>query len=505
MALRRRDGGAATTSLLVGCCAWLTGLLLTPTVSVRAQEVADSHASSEGTDVTVRLYRSWTADGTTVVDGVASVPLRLLGGTAGSYDSKIQVLDGQGTQLYADHWSRNVSERAAPLADAGGTLQESFRFGLKPGRYRVEFTATPDGQEQGSSATTQIDAYDGHPDASDLILADRIERVDASSGGGAWPVVRYGYGIGAAVKAAVTERRPEIYYYLELYAEHGGADSARVTAAVMQGSRKLYESPPRAVEVLSPGIPFTGHLSLAGLPPGDYELVMDVHEAGKEFSRRAPFTMTHRPAVMQAAGPESDASSGYFDNLSGDELESLFGGVGLLLGETQRKAYEELPVDAKRRFLKEFFRQHDPDPLTAKNEFLDEYLQRVHYIRANFHERVGTKKREPWRNARGRIYLQHGPPTDKIVERFPTGSAPAATGLGGDTSPPYEIWFYGKSTGYVYLFADESGQGAYRLMYSNDPNVSTLPDWQLRVGPEAVNDLQKHFGFQPNFNPGTGN
>jgi hypothetical protein len=64
---------------------------------------------------------------------------------------------------------------------------------------------------------------------------------------------------------------------------------------------------------------------------------------------------------------------------------------------------------------------------------------------------------------------------------------------------PYEIWFYNIGSGYVYLFADESGFGHYRLLYTTDPSMVTLPDWARRVGPAAVSELSAYYGIRETY------
>ena len=111
---------------------------------------------------------------------------------------------------------------------------------------------------------------------------------------------------------------------------------------------------------------------------------------------------------------------------------------------------------------------------------LDIYIERVRTVSAKYSERAGEGQQPGWRTDRGRIYLMRGEPT-QLVDR------PVAR----DGSPPYQIWQYSTSPGYVYLFLDESRFGNYRLIFTTDPNQSTLPGWESRVGPDALQDLNR--------------
>ena len=103
-----------------------------------------------------------------------------------------------------------------------------------------------------------------------------------------------------------------------------------------------------------------------------------------------------------------------------------------------------------------------------------------------------------------RIYLKYGEPQDRVVNHSPvdlTGGA-AVSGSGVFAGePPYEIWQY-QTTSFVYLFVAEDLFGAWRLIYSTDPEVANLADWYNRTGPSALNDLQTNFGIKPRFGIG---
>jgi hypothetical protein len=74
-----------------------------------------------------------------------------------------------------------------------------------------------------------------------------------------------------------------------------------------------------------------------------------------------------------------------------------------------------------------------------------------------------------------------------------------------DGSPPYQIWQYSTSPGYVYLFLDESRFGNFRLIFTTDPNQASLPGWERRVGAEAMQDLNRIGVRGIGRNPGSGN
>ena len=443
--------------------------------------------------IEARLLRTWMGDEVTVVDGLASVPLSLLAvSTDGAYRFELEVYDSDGNQLATDGWEKKPDSRIIEIDRPDAALLETFRFAVKPGSYEVVVRAYPtDVPDMVMEVRLALDGYAERPDVSDLFLAYRVEPIDENSGGSRYPVTHSGFGIGVSVETVVLSDEPELYYYLELY---GGEEQsrARVSAEIVgvESGRVFYRTPQREVFVVGT-TPFAGPLSLAGLPPGDYELVMNVEEAGTSRSRQSTFRMIDRSTIAAA---EVELEEGYFFSLPESEIEGTFGGVVTMLSEGQRRGYETLPLDAKRRFLTQFFVQHDPDPSTPENPFLDEYLERIEMITARFTSIVGQEDRPPWTLPRGRIMLKYGEPTDAIINNFPAQTGGAT--LSGADEPAYEIWYYGKSTGYIFLFVAEDRFGTYRLIYSTDPWEKTLADWRQRVGNEAIQDLRQNFGIQ---------
>ncbi|MFW6088931.1 MAG: GWxTD domain-containing protein [Gemmatimonadota bacterium] len=464
-------------------------------------EAEEAEQASDAAELEVALLRTWASDDLTLVDGLAQVPLAMLaGGTTGAYRFELTVFDGDETQLYRDSWERSLTERAAAYTGAASsTLLEPFRFGVRPGTYEVDIRAYPtDAPDLGTRERVTVEAYEARPVASDLFLADRVEPLD-DEGGGSWSITHGGFGIAAVARTTVLPREPQLYYYLEVYGADDEATEVTVTASVVDdGGDTVYETPASAEQVPVGGLPLAGSLSLAGLPPGDYALHLTMEAGSREVVRSAPFRMLDARAAepMLADSYELD----YFESLGDEELNETFGGVGYLVSESERQAYNSLPPDAKRRYLAQFFAERDTAPEATGNTYLEEYLDRVAAVRTKYGELVGTSERAPWTTEAGRIYLRFGEPQERIVNHFPSGSdtRPVAgiTTMRGEV--PYEIWGY-HTTGYVYLFVQETQFGNWRMIFTNDPNMRSLADWQERVGSEALRALQEKFGIQPRF------
>ena len=133
-------------------------------------------------------------------------------------------------------------------------------------------------------------------------------------------------------------------------------------------------------------------------------------------------------------------------------LDREFSCARYIASDLEQKQYALLTdAKAKQRFVFEFWRRRDPDPLTPGNEFRQEYLRRSDYANKN----LTYGLREGWKTDRGRVYIVYGASDE--VERFPSSSQ----------SLPYEIWHYNNiQGGVVFVFVDRTGMGDYELVHS---------------------------------------
>lgn len=140
--------------------------------------------------------------------------------------------------------------------------------------------------------------------------------------------------------------------------------------------------------------------------------------------------------------------------------------VSPIITKTEREVFGRLRTDADRdKFIRFFWRQRDPYPDTAENEFYKEYMERVRFADQNFGR--GTSKRGS-QTERGYFYLLLGKPLER--QFFTTFSQVW----------PVELWYYqgaieyGLPAYFYLIFYQPQGLGEYRL-YS--PGVE---------GPEAL-------------------
>ncbi|MDY6915225.1 MAG: GWxTD domain-containing protein [Candidatus Cloacimonadota bacterium] len=171
---------------------------------------------------------------------------------------------------------------------------------------------------------------------------------------------------------------------------------------------------------------------------------------------------------MPAETEESDFSAE--QNQVFDNIEDEFNLAKYFFSSPMKNFSKDLDDEDKSVFLKRFWKNRDPNPVTEKNEFLDEITRRVEYANTHF-----SHYQDGWTTARGRIYIKHGAPYEIINER---------TGINTKyTQKEYQIWKYHLQNNLTYIFLDLGGYGDYRLIYSgNDDNEVTLPNWRSYLG-----------------------
>jgi GWxTD domain-containing protein len=191
-----------------------------------------------------------------------------------------------------------------------------------------------------------------------------------------------------------------------------------------------------------------------------------------------------------------------------------------IMTESEMEEFRSLSTGGRERYLTEFWQELDPTPGTLENEALEE-----HYRRVNFADLHYTTTVRGALSDMGRLYIKYGPPDDIQSHysdyEFVQGSRDMAGGVepvltdpyarsylragqpgsedytrtsaeedehldqrGGETvhGKSYEIWSYEGAGSPVrrlakrsssqaavrFIFADETGYGSYRLIYSTE-------------------------------------
>lgn len=453
----------------------------------------------------VRYYRPGAAQ--TLVKVFVSVPFSLLQAPASSsgdgnmvYTVTAQVADSSGLELLAEpwSWSKRVPKAAQVL---GGSGLELMEFPVVAGRYTMRVAVTDSVSGRRSEAQAGVLGFSSPPIASDLLLSPAMRPAGADDTVPQPGEMRRGNTIVVpAVELRLTPLRTKAFYLLETYTTQPEETSGSMQVSVRdQSGKSLFRTAPSAVQVPAGGGTLQGQLDLDGLPPGSYEFVVALDLNGQRIERKAPFimaslqeTLARDSARGNLAEPASNLSGdeAYFAAMDEAQLDSAEAPLLLIAKSNQLRGYEKLSVTAKRRFLVDFWQKLDSRPETPENEARERFYQAIAYADQAY--RVGRGTQEPgWRTDRGRIYAKNGAASDQLT-RVPTGFAPA-----------YEVWRYTRGRPRFYVFADQNGFGAYKLVYTNDLTEIGVPSWRDILGRPAVQDISQYLGIDLTGGSGT--
>jgi hypothetical protein len=241
----------------------------------------------------VSLYRFWRPPHFTVVEGLFRVDGEMLApGGHCRYTVHAVVFDSMGVPLVASQ----RPGRCAPPSVGGTTgALETFQFALAPGRYTIEVTASLEGRApRAVHKRIAFESLTSPAIVSDLILGSGTGWLDADREDD-WLLKKGRIGIQASSEVVADERDSTIGYYLEVYATPRSSMTGRLVAVIHRPdggevSRLVLQK----LNAVTDTRPLAGNFSVAGLPPGQYEL-----EARLELRGRV-ITRTHRFRIARS-------------------------------------------------------------------------------------------------------------------------------------------------------------------------------------------------------------
>jgi len=268
---------------------------------------------------------------------------------------------------------------------------------------------------------------------------------------------------------------PVMFYYVEVYnltSKVKGGEYVCVAGVFDAAGHEVLKQN-RTKKRLHDSSVEVGTINIGNLRSGTYTLRFSLNDSmaqqqtlsSKKFFVYNPGVTG--PTAQIGTGPRGEYISSEYALMDEKALNKEFERTRYIsLGEEVSR-YERLTdVDAKRKFLYEFWKRRNPEPATIENEVKKEYLARVEYANLNFH--AGTK--EGWKTDRGRVYITYGPPDE--FERHPNEI---------DTKA-YEVWHYNSLQGGVeFDFIDKTGFSDYILVNSTHRNEIRDDSWQQQL------------------------
>jgi GWxTD domain-containing protein len=251
-----------------------------------------------------------------------------------------------------------------------------------------------------------------------------------------------------------------LYYYVEAYNMIGSGNKGDVIiqSTVVDGMGKeisrFYKNKTRTFN----SIVEYGKIDIADLNGGTYVLTLTLTDslehvyatAGKKFYVYRPGQP--QPSQQDGFAATGDAASSEYALMNLHDIDSEYTVSRYIAADAERREYESLKeLDAKRKFMFDFWKRRNPEPSSRKNSYKNEYLRRVEY--ANLHFSKGF--RQGWKTDRGRVYIVYGP-YDEIEENSNTAE-----------TNPYDIWHYNSiQGGVIFVFVDRNMLGQFQLVHS---------------------------------------
>ena len=167
---------------------------------------------------------------------------------------------------------------------------------------------------------------------------------------------------------------------------------------------------------------------------GEYLLLLEIgkksegNDSTSKFIETRSFTLDYSPFVTQESYLDRITLMEYIT--TPEEMETL----------------KSATPEERKKIYREFWKKHDPTPMTERNEAEEKYFQRVEIANEKF-----RPPEEGWRSDRGRILIKFGPPDEIREQPFSVATN------------PYEIWYY-YGPNYKFIFSDEHGIGKYALL-----------------------------------------
>ena len=433
----------------------------------------------------VRFYRAEAS--LTQVKAFIQVPLSVLTASGAQtlvYRVGVQLKDSTGLVLTEEAWPL---QHAPALQEPGAFTVNSVEFIIRPGKYRLEVVVEDSVSGRKMQTGTELIGYPGRPEASDLVLSPLMRQYVADS----QPLATE-WRSGQILVTSIAQVRlnpakrdgSKIFYLMEAYTSAADSGTMQVTIRDSAG-KQIVQTPPARVQLGAGGGVLRGQLNLEGLPPGKYGLTVAVKLGAVTTERSAGFTMSDLQAELnrQAALAQADrvTDEGYFRVLGEEELDRAAEPLEYIAEGRELRSYRGATVEAKRRFLVEFWRRRDPDSLTPRNEVREEFYGKIAYADSNFRER-GAGTTPGWKTDRGRVFAKYGAPNE-VLDRERRGR-----------TLPYLVWRYTRMRDTWFVFSDRSGLSSYKLIQTNDRTEAGSADWRDILGPDAVRDVGNFLG-----------
>ncbi len=347
-------------------------------------------------------------------------------------------------------------------------------FDVPKGKYILTITATDLGD-----TTRQKDYSEKikvHPFHNNIISVSDIEMCSniRSSNNKKSIFFKNNYEVVPNPSLIYSSKMPVLFYYTELYnllEDHYKSDLVMIKRVLNSHNKVVYQQV-KPISRAGNSVVEVGVINLKKFSTGAYTLIVGLSDTSKGIGSAATQQFYYyNPTKLDTSGNAMLSKQPYLSSeygvMSEDDCDLLFDECKYIANKNEKKMYAHLKtLDAKRKFLYNFWLRRDPDLSTPVNEFKKDYLKRIKYVNEHF----STLNKIGYKTDRGRVYLIYGPYDE--IDRYPSEA----------NRKPYEIWRYNSiEGGVIFVFGDLGGYGDYELLHSTKKGEYHDYNWKRRI------------------------
>jgi GWxTD domain-containing protein len=261
-----------------------------------------------------------------------------------------------------------------------------------------------------------------------------------------------------------------VWYYIEVYSlkKEFLSDSVFLIASITDLSNNILMQKIKRENSTSSAFAEIGSFQTDTLEKGPYFLKIELVDRQNQISIQKEKKFFIYNALKTDATSQNeglDFLKSEYTTMKEDRINDEFDKAIYIRTQTETEDFKNLKtIDEKRKFMHNFWKKRDDNPLTPVNEFKVKYFTSV--AEANKLFKQGFT--EGWKTDRGRIYLTYGRPSD--IESYPYES---------DTKG-YEIWKYDLlQGGTICVFMElQPGSGWYTIAHSTIRGELRNDNWK---------------------------
>ena len=364
-------------------------------------------------------------------------------GLVAHFSMRFEMTGAAGFRQDATIYKQVRIDSFAEMVRTRRTFVDGFGVQVLPGEYRFRVTMAKPAQVQSDTTGEEIEYVESGSVEGDIEVPDLARGFVLSPPQLAAGVLYDSVSGGFSVIPNPTRfyggpGLDRVYFYFEGYGLEAAPDSYEIAASVVgPGSDTVVTTGPIVKPKSGTRVSSVFGLSVEGLAPGEYSLVLELSDRGRKQSRA-------REAVFYVAGePEEPGPATPYKMVFSEKEKRYYHQIERVATPRELGYYNSLSDSGKEAYLAWYWSRHNLPEFARRMDVAD--------------ERYRTSRTPGTETDRGRVYVKYGEP-DEVESMV----------LEVDRKPRQYWHYYGM--GYVFIFIDLKGDGDFRLAYTSNPD-----------------------------------